>query len=79
MGEPKQFLKINGKPMLAWTVDAFQRTIGRNAPDPIGHGDPDRRRRIFRYDDHQIRLARLEQIESSGLIRLVDLETGRAT
>jgi len=24
MGEPKQFLKINGKPMLAWTVAAFQ-------------------------------------------------------
>jgi 2-C-methyl-D-erythritol 4-phosphate cytidylyltransferase len=26
MGRPKQFLKIAGKPMLAWTVDAFQRT-----------------------------------------------------
>ena len=26
MGQPKQFLKIAGKPMLAWTVDAFQRT-----------------------------------------------------
>ncbi len=25
MGQPKQFLKIAGKPMLAWTVDAFQR------------------------------------------------------
>jgi 2-C-methyl-D-erythritol 4-phosphate cytidylyltransferase len=25
MGRPKQFLKIAGKPMLAWTVDAFQR------------------------------------------------------
>ncbi|HVN67957.1 MAG TPA: 2-C-methyl-D-erythritol 4-phosphate cytidylyltransferase, partial [Candidatus Sulfotelmatobacter sp.] len=24
MGEPKQFLKINGKPMLAWTVAVFQ-------------------------------------------------------
>ncbi|MCU0641495.1 MAG: 2-C-methyl-D-erythritol 4-phosphate cytidylyltransferase [Candidatus Margulisbacteria bacterium] len=26
MGEPKQFLKLAGKPMLAWTVDVFQRT-----------------------------------------------------
>ena len=26
MGRPKQFIKIAGKPMLAWTVDAFQRT-----------------------------------------------------
>jgi len=25
MGQPKQFLKIAGKPMLAWTVAAFQR------------------------------------------------------
>jgi 2-C-methyl-D-erythritol 4-phosphate cytidylyltransferase len=25
MGRPKQFIKIAGKPMLAWTVDAFQR------------------------------------------------------
>ena len=25
MGQPKQFLKIAGKPMLAWTVDAFQK------------------------------------------------------
>lgn len=25
MGQPKQFLKIAGKPMLAWTIDAFQR------------------------------------------------------
>ncbi|OGB90829.1 2-C-methyl-D-erythritol 4-phosphate cytidylyltransferase [candidate division WOR-1 bacterium RIFCSPHIGHO2_01_FULL_53_15] len=24
LGRPKQFLKINGKPMLAWTVNAFQ-------------------------------------------------------
>jgi 2-C-methyl-D-erythritol 4-phosphate cytidylyltransferase len=26
MGGPKQFIKINGKPMLAWTVGVFQRT-----------------------------------------------------
>ena len=25
MGGPKQFIKLAGKPMLAWTVDAFQR------------------------------------------------------
>jgi 2-C-methyl-D-erythritol 4-phosphate cytidylyltransferase len=30
MVEPKQFLKINGKPMLAWTVDVFQRTKAIN-------------------------------------------------
>jgi 2-C-methyl-D-erythritol 4-phosphate cytidylyltransferase len=26
MGQPKQFLKIAGKPMLAWTVETFQKT-----------------------------------------------------
>ncbi|MFA5114089.1 MAG: 2-C-methyl-D-erythritol 4-phosphate cytidylyltransferase [Candidatus Margulisiibacteriota bacterium] len=30
MGEPKQFLKLGGKPMLAWTVDVFQRTKAIN-------------------------------------------------
>jgi 2-C-methyl-D-erythritol 4-phosphate cytidylyltransferase len=31
MGGPKQFLQINGKPMLAWTIDVFQRTKAVNA------------------------------------------------
>lgn len=30
MGQPKQFLKIAGKPMLAWTVDVFQRVKAVN-------------------------------------------------
>jgi 2-C-methyl-D-erythritol 4-phosphate cytidylyltransferase len=30
MGGPKQFLKINGKPMLAWTVNVFQQAKAIN-------------------------------------------------
>jgi 2-C-methyl-D-erythritol 4-phosphate cytidylyltransferase len=44
MGRPKQFIKIAGKPMLAWTVDAFQRTKAIDgiilvvAPDQLDYG-----------------------------------------
>ncbi len=56
MGQPKQFLKIAGKPMLAWTVDAFQKV---KAVDGI----------IIVVSEDQLSLAK--KIKSSKIIAVV--------